>query len=70
MKTIKELSQESGMSEKRFTTRADGRIEWTCKHGVGHTVAVPRGHQDSSAWWSHGCCHKFCCKNWREKKDG
>jgi len=21
--------------------REDGRVEWICKHGVGHTIAIP-----------------------------
>jgi hypothetical protein len=29
--------------------RADGRMEWTCPHGVGH------GNH------SHGCCQDACC---------
>lgn len=29
--------------------RADGRMEWTCPHGVGHGNHV------------HGCCGSGCC---------
>ena len=29
--------------------RADGRMEWTCEHGVGHGNHV------------HGCCEAGCC---------
>jgi len=36
--------------------RADGRIEWQCEHGVGHTIWFPL---DSDG--THGCCHMGCC---------
>jgi len=35
--------------------RADGRLEWYCKHGVGHTVYSPDNN------FVHGC--DGCCKN-------
>ena len=37
-----------------FNRRADGRIEWVCSHGVGHTIWFPRGSNNV-----HGCCG--CC---------
>lgn len=33
--------------------RVDGRIEWVCKHGVGHTIYSPGRH------YQHGC--DGCC---------
>lgn len=39
--------------------RTDGRVEWLCPHGVGHTIAVPAAHVDSDARWTHGC--DGCC---------
>ena len=39
--------------------REDGRVEWVCKHGVGHTISVPKEYEYESAWWSHGC--DGCC---------
>jgi len=24
-----------------LSIREDGRVEWICKHGVGHTIALP-----------------------------
>lgn len=39
--------------------RSDGRVEWFCNHGVGHTVAVPIAQAMGAAWWSHGC--DGCC---------
>jgi|APSaa5957512535_1039671.scaffolds.fasta_scaffold240711_2 hypothetical protein len=63
----------------KLNLRADGRIEWTCKHGVGHTIAIPyhlvtlcikqnngvrrKGEQD--AHFSHGC--DGCCGEGKAK---
>jgi hypothetical protein len=33
--------------------RADGRMEWQCKHGVGHTIYSPDND------YTHGC--DSCC---------
>ena len=52
-------------TEKDVITRADGRKEWICEHGVGHTIEVPEEHKDKSSWWSHGC--DGCCN--RGNKD-
>jgi hypothetical protein len=38
--------------------RADGRVEYVCGHGVGHTVEVPKGHE-GAGYWVHGC--DGCC---------
>jgi len=55
------------MTESKDTIRrADGRIEWICEHGVGHTIEVPKGKEDSEAWWSHGC--DGCCGKLRKKE--
>ena len=35
--------------------RADGRLEWVCEHGIGHTVFSM--NED----WIHGC--DGCCKD-------
>ena len=44
--------------------RADGRVEWVCDHGIGHTIAVPtnwprpdKGKPDYR--YIHGC--DGCC---------
>ena len=50
-----------------FTIREDGRIEWQCKHGVGHTIALSRelivriyNTKDTlDTHFSHGC--DGCC---------
>ena len=41
--------------------REDGRIEWTCEHGIGHTIVVPAKYQDEDSWWVHGC--DGCCSS-------
>lgn len=40
--------------------RSDGRVEWVCEHGVGHTISVPRRYENQESWWAHGC--DGCCK--------
>ena len=44
--------------------RVDGRIEWTCPHGIGHTVFVPKQYDHIPAWWVHGC--DGCCDGMKE----
>lgn len=44
-----------------YQKREDGRIEWICKHGVGHTIDAPEKYKKElgSYWNVHGCCG--CC---------
>ena len=44
-----------------FNWRADGRLEWVCEHGVGHTVHVPADKANESVMWEHGC--DGCCQH-------
>jgi len=44
---------------EEFLTRLDGRIEWLCKHGMGHTVWFPKESSEV-----HGC--DGCCKELKE----
>ena len=47
---------------KDYIFRDDGRVEWMCEHGVGHTIAVqPRFNFESwkDRWGTHGC--DGCC---------
>ncbi len=37
--------------------RMDGRIEWLCDHGVGHTIWHPRG--SDLVHGCDGCCSKL-----------
>ena len=61
---IIEMSEKYSKSPEEFLMRADGRCEWVCSHGVGHTVCVPKEYINSDAWWSHGCdgCEKYLLK--------
>ena len=46
---------------EEFQRRLDGRIEWVCEHGIGHTVWFPEGFDDR-----HTC--DGCCKKLKESK--
>jgi hypothetical protein len=50
---IKEIAQKYNLSEDEFKRRLDGRIEWVCIHGVGHTIWSPNNN------YGHGC--DGCC---------
>lgn len=43
--------------------RGDGRVEWVCPHGCGHTIEVPEHRVDQAAYWVHGC--DGCCSGKR-----
>jgi hypothetical protein len=53
---LSELAEKYKQPQKRFIHRLDGRIEWICEHGVGHTVWYPEYSDDI-----HGCCSGNCC---------
>ena len=61
MVSIEQIAKEFGLPVEDFSRRMDGRIEWHCKCGVGHTVWYPKGSSDI-----HGCCG--CCKNLKTRK--
>ena len=50
---IKEMSEKFNLPEEEFRMRLDGRCEWVCEHGVGHTVF---GHGTHGC---DGCCSKL-----------
>ena len=54
---IKPIAIKLKLPEKEFNKRADGRIEWVCEHGVGHTVWAPTEYGPSG--YVHGC--DGCC---------
>lgn len=56
------------IKKKDLNYRADGRAEWVCSHGVGHTIVVPKEYVTQEAWWSHTC--DGCCKEVMEGLDG
>ena len=57
--TKNELAKRINKPEKELGRRADGRIEWFCKHGVGHTVFFPKGN--TSIHGCDGCCEGIPC---------
>ena len=57
--SIEEIAKKYGRPTSEFYKRLDGRIEWICEHGVGHTVWHPEGLDAS-----HGC--DGCCNNLKE----
>jgi len=57
---IQRLIKKYKIKPKDILVREDGRIEWLCKHGVGHTIWYPKGSDDIHG--CDGCCHKFTKK--------
>ena len=54
------LKKNPTITEDDLNFRMDGRIEWICEHGIGHTIWHPKGSD-----FVHGC--DSCCK--KLKKD-
>lgn len=54
---IKEMSEKLNRPKEEFQMRFDGRCEWVCEHGVGHTVWAPK--EQGEAGYTHGC--DGCC---------
>lgn len=54
---IVEMSQKYSKDLDEFLMRGDGRCEWVCNHGVGHTVF---------GYGTHGC--DGCCSKLKDKK--
>lgn len=52
--SIEDMAKKFNRPENEFLRRADGRIEWVCTHGVGHTVWCPNEN------YIHGC--DGCCR--------
>ncbi len=50
------LKLDPEMDTKNLIYRADGRIEYSCEHGVGHTIYSPTGD------YVHGC--DGCCREY------
>lgn len=54
-KVIKEfLKLNPKIKEEELLWRADGRLEWLCKHDIRHTVYAPKG--DYPAYTCDSCC--------------
>ena len=54
---IESIAKRFKRPEKEFLRREDGRIEWVCEHGVGHTVWYPRN--SNNVHGCDGCCNKM-----------
>ena len=57
MRTCEEISKELNLPVDKLQRRADGRVEWVCEHGVGHTVYNPNDWGEYT--YVHGC--DGCC---------
>lgn len=57
--TLEELSNKYNLPIENLQFRMDGRVEWVCEHGVGHTIYNPNDHGKYS--YIHGC--DGCCNN-------
>lgn len=52
----------SGCGEYKFhnlNRRLDGRVEWICLHGIGHTIQIPIEFAGNKWMYIHGC--DGCC---------
>jgi len=61
---IKKIASMLNVPLEELQYRMDGRIEWECEHGVGHTVYAPAVKQDGGGMYRnmlHGCCGHGCC---------
>ena len=66
---IPQIAKKFNKPEEEFAYRQDGRIDWTCSHGVDHTVWTPIG--SSKVHGCDGCCFEITGmkpKPYREKK--
>ena len=62
MKSLKEsLAKKFNLNIKDLNERLDGRIEWICKHGIGHTIWYPK-----NSTGTHGC--DGCCRELKKRK--
>ena len=52
-----DLAKKYDVKESELLKRIDGRIEWICEHGVGHTIWFPEG--SDGVHGCDGCCHKM-----------
>lgn len=61
---IEEVAKKLNVNIESLQYRMDGRIEWVCEHGCGHTVFAPKVKQDDGTYYEnylHGC--DGCCKD-------
>lgn len=51
---IKFIKLNPNIKYNNLINRIDGRIEWICSHGEGHTIWYPKG--SNSLHGCDGCC--------------
>ncbi len=54
---LQKLAKKYNVEEKDLLYRLDGKVEWLCKHKVGHTIWHPKGSNGEHE--CDGCCKKF-----------
>ena len=54
---IEKIAKKYNKPVDEFLQRIEGRIEWICEHGVGHTVWFPKG--SDAVHGCDGCCRKL-----------
>lgn len=54
---LQELSEQFNIPISEMNVRGDGRVEWICEHGVGHTIYNPNYWEDVHG--CDGCCSKL-----------
>lgn len=59
---FKKLNKSLKFDINDFNIRSDGRIEYICSHGVGHTIYSPNNN------FVHGC--DGCCRGLKIIKSG
>jgi hypothetical protein len=52
-----------------FVKRLDGRIEWTCRHGIGHTIFSTRKGLFEFVHGCDGCCSSKVYKEAKKRFD-
>jgi len=57
---IKEIAKKYNKPVNQFIKRADGCVDWTCSHGIRHTVFNPNTLNNSHI------CPDGCCKELKE----
>jgi len=67
MTPLKELAKKFKVKEEELLVRADGRVEWQCSHGIGHTIYAPPF--SDFVHCCDRCCDKFDKILAKEKKN-
>lgn len=55
------------MDDMTVNKREDGRIEWICYHGIGHTVFSPIKGKYAFVHGCDGCCSDKDCKQAKKR---